>query len=89
MKLLLFLACTLFASNMFAQDDRVTNLRGEKVCKNGQTAAAVNPNTGNAGVAQTDQNGVKTTQTTNGGEAKTKNGSGVAQSANGTSAAVN
>jgi hypothetical protein len=64
MKLLLLLACTLFASSMSAQDDCVTNLRGEKVCKNGQTGAAVNPNTGNAAVAQTNQNGVKTTQTT-------------------------
>jgi hypothetical protein len=89
MKILSLLACTLFASSMFAQQDCVKNLRGETVCKNGQTAAAVNPNTGKAAVAHKNPNGVTTTQTSNGGTAKTKNGSGVAQGANGTTAAVN
>jgi hypothetical protein len=89
MKLLWLMACMLFASSMFAQEDCVKNLRGETVCKNGQTAAAVNPNTGNAAVAHKNPNGVTTTQTSNGGKAKTKNGSGVAQGANGTTAAVN
>src|ERR1017187_8773125 len=39
------------------------------VCSNGQTAAAVNPHTGNAAVAQKNSNGVTTTQTSNGGRA--------------------
>jgi hypothetical protein len=89
MKILPLLASMLFASSMFAQEDCVKNLRGETVCKNGQTAAAVNPNTGNAAVAHKNANGVTTTQTTNGGRAKTRNGSGVAQGPNGTTAAVN
>jgi hypothetical protein len=48
------------------------------------TKAAVNPRTGNATVAQTNQNGVTTTKTARGGEAKTKNGMGVAEGPNGT-----
>ena len=84
MKALSLLACVLFASNMFAQQDCVKNARGETVCKNGQTAAAANPHTGNAAVAQKNSNGVTTTQTTNGGKAKTKNGMGVSQGPGGT-----
>lgn len=42
-------------------------------------AAAYNPRTGNAAVSQTNARGVTTTQTRAGGEAKTKNGMGVAQ----------
>ena len=79
MKILSLLACMFFASSMFAQQDCVKNLRGETVCKNGQTADAVNPNTGNAAVAHKNPNGVTTTQTSNGGKAKTKNGMGVSQ----------
>jgi hypothetical protein len=89
MKILLTMACMLFASSMFAQDGCVKNLRGETVCKDGQTAAAVNPNTGRAAVAHTNPNGVTTTQTANGGTAKTRNGSGVAQGPNGTTTAYN
>lgn len=48
------------------------------------TKAAYNPRTGNAAVSQTNQNGVKTTQTSRGGQAKTKNGMGVATGPNGT-----
>ena len=48
------------------------------------TKAAYNPHTGNAAVSQTNQNGVKTTQTSRGGQAKTKNGNGVATGPNGT-----
>ena len=76
------------ASSLLAQDC-VTNLRGQKVCKNGNTAVAVNPNTGNAAVAHKNSNGVTTTQTSYGGEAKSKDGVGVAEGANGTKAAVN
>jgi hypothetical protein len=89
MKFLWLLVCVLIASSMFAQQDCVKNLRGETVCKNGQTAAAVNPNTGNAAIAHKNANGVTTTQTAYGGTAKTRNGSGVAQGPNGTTAAYN
>jgi hypothetical protein len=89
MKILSLLACLLFASTVFAQQDCVKNLRGETVCKGGQNAVAVNPNTGNAAVAHKNPNGVTTTQTTNARTAKTRNLSGVAQGANGTTAAVN
>jgi hypothetical protein len=88
MKPLLMMACMLLASSLMAQDC-VTNLRGQKVCKNGNTAVAVNPNTGNAAVAHKNSNGVTTTQTSYGGEAKSKNGVGVAEGANGSKAAVN
>jgi hypothetical protein len=74
---------------MLAQQDCVKNLRGETVCKKGQTAAAVNPNTGNAAVAHKHRNGVTTTQTNNGSIAKTRNGSGVAQCPSGATVAVN
>jgi len=46
--------------------------------------AAYNPNTGNAAVSQTDRNGVTTTKTAGGGEVKSKNGVGVAKTADGT-----
>src|ERR1700704_5383862 len=87
MKSLLMMACMFLATGLFAQGC-VKNRRGETVCKNGQTAAAVNPNTGNAAVAHKNQNGVTTTQTSYGGEAKTKNGADVATSGNGNTAAV-
>ena len=51
---------------------------------NGNSAAAYNPRTGNAAVAEKNQNGVTTTQTTRGGESKTKNGNGVYRAPNGT-----
>ena len=86
MKTLWMMTCLLFAMSLFA-GDCVKNRRGETVCSNGQTAAAVNPNTGNAAVAQKNQNGVTTTQTSNGGKAKTKNGKGVAQGPGGTTCA--
>lgn len=80
------MACMLFASGMYA-NDCVKNFRGETICSNGKSAAAVNPNTGKAATAQKNQNGVTTTQTNTGGKAKTKNGMGVAQGANGTTCA--
>lgn len=45
--------------------------------------AAYNPHTGNAAVSHTNTNGVRTTETSRGGEAKTKNGMGVAHGAGG------
>ena len=55
---------------------------------NAQTAVVTNPNTGKATVVHKNPNGVTTTQTSNGGTAKTKNGVTVAQGPNG-AAAVN
>ena len=87
MKISTAIACMLFASGLFAGQDCYKNARGKTVCSNGQTGVAVNPNTGNVGVSQKNQNGVTTTQTTNGGKAKTKNGVGVAQGPGGTDCA--
>lgn len=49
--------------------------------------AAYNPRTGNAAVSQTNARGVTTTETSRGGEAKTKNGMGVAHGPGGTTCA--
>ena len=54
----------------------VTTTEGKKT--------AVNTRTGNAAVAETNQNGVTTTKTAQGGQAKTKNGMGVAEGPDGT-----
>jgi len=82
MKSFLLIACLFFSSSLFA-GNCVKNARGQTVCSNGKTAVAVNPNTGNAAVAHKNPNGVTTTQTSNGGTAKTKNGVAVAQGPNG------
>jgi hypothetical protein len=82
MKSLLMMTCLLFVSNLFA-GDCVKNRRGQTVCSNGQTAVAVNPNTGNAAVAHKNPNGVTTTQTSNGGTVKSANGVAVAHGPNG------
>ena len=82
MKVLLVMMCMFVASSLSAQDC-VKNARGETVCGNGRTAAAVNPNTGRGAATHKNSNGVTTTQTTSGGKAKTKNGMGVAQGPNG------
>ena len=87
MKVLLLADCVFLASAMIA-GDCVKTARGKTVCSNGHTAAVVNPTTGNATVAQKNQYGVTTTQTSNGGTAKTKNGVAVAQGPGGTTAAV-
>jgi hypothetical protein len=60
-----------------------TNARGRYVCGNGQEAGGYNAKTGNAWKSEKNQNGVATTQTSAGGEARTKNGRGVYQSPNG------
>jgi hypothetical protein len=83
MRTFVLITCLLFASSLFA-GDCLKNRRGQTVCGNGQSAVAVNPNTGNAATAQKNSNGVTTTQTSNGGTAKTKNGKGVAQGPGGT-----
>jgi len=86
MKVLLMMACMFFASGLVAEDC-AKNARGETVCGNGQSTAAVNPNTGKAAAAHKNQNGVTTTQTTSGGKAKTRNGMGVSKGPNGTTCA--
>src|SRR5260370_38666318 len=84
MKVLLLGTCMCLGSVLSAKADCVKNARGKTVCSDGTTAAAVNPNTGKTAVAQKNQNGVTTTQTSTGGTAKTKNGTGVAQGPGGT-----
>jgi hypothetical protein len=60
-----------------------TNARDRYVCNNGQETGGYNSRTGNAWKSEKNQNGVATTQTSAGGQAKTKNGKGVYQSPNG------
>jgi hypothetical protein len=80
-KILVMLACALLSSGAFAEC--ATNGRGAAACGNGQTAGGYNQNTGNAWKAERNQAGVTTTQTSKGGEAKTKNGKGVYKSPSG------
>jgi hypothetical protein len=74
----------LFCSAHALASDCVTNRYGKVVCSNGQKAVKVNPNTGTAATAQKNANGVTTTKSSRGGEAKTKNGKGVYESPTGT-----
>jgi hypothetical protein len=82
MKKFVLITWLLCASSLFA-GNCVKNRRGQTVCSNGKTAVAVNPNTGNAAVAQKNSNGVTTTQTSNGATVKSTNGVAVAQGQNG------
>jgi hypothetical protein len=82
MKAFAMIVCMFLTSGLVAQDC-AKNARGETVCGNGRSAVAVNPNTGKAATAQTNQNGVTSTHTSTGGQAKTKNGKGVAEGPNG------
>lgn len=77
MRILALLVCLMTISNAFAEC--ATNSRGETACGNGQAAGGYNRNTGTAWTSQTNQNGVRTTQSNHGGEAKTMNGKGVVQ----------
>lgn len=61
-----------------------TNVRGKVICDNGDAAAGYNPHTGTAWKSERNQYGVATTQTSRGGEAKTRNGKGVYKSPSGT-----
>jgi hypothetical protein len=80
-RILVMLACAMLSSSAFA--DCTTSATGRTVCSNGQTAGGYNPNTGNALKAQKNQAGVTTTQTSKGGEAKTRNGKGIYRSPGG------
>ena len=81
MKILAMLICLVFCSNTFAEC--TTNARGRNVCNNGQEAGGYNSNTGTAWKSEKNGSGVTTTQTSKGGEAKTKNGKGVYKSPSG------
>jgi hypothetical protein len=82
MKIVVVLVCVMLSTHAFAEC--TTNGRGETVCGNNQTAGGYNANTGRAWTSQVNQNGVRTTQTNRGGEAKTMNGKGVAKGPGGT-----
>lgn len=56
---------------------------GRVVCGEGREAGGYNPNTGTAWRSETNARGVTTTETSRGGEAKTKDGVGVAQTPGG------
>ena len=71
----------MFSSNVFAEC--VKNARGRTVCGNDGNAGGYNARTGNAWKSEKNGNGVTTTQTRAGGEAKTKNGKGVYKSPSG------
>jgi hypothetical protein len=79
---LILMASIAFCSTVHAAC--YTNLRGKIVCGNGQAAVGYNPHTGTGWKSERNQYGVTTTQTSRGGEAKTKNGKGVYRSPNGT-----
>jgi hypothetical protein len=81
MKVLFMVLGIALSSSVFAEC--VTNARGMTECNNGQAAGGYNPNTGNAWKSQRNANGVATTTTSKGGEAKTKNGKGVYKSPSG------
>ncbi|MDB5108481.1 MAG: hypothetical protein JWM69_1422 [Candidatus Binatus sp.] len=79
----LAIVLTLMVFSSSALANCVTNARGRVVCSNGEEAGGYNSKTGNAWHSERNQNGVATTHTSAGGEAKTKNGKGVYQSPNG------
>jgi len=77
----IILALMLGSSSVYAAC--YTNGWGHVVCNNGQTAGGYNANSGVAWKSERNQYGVATTQTSRGGEAKTKNGKGVYKSPTG------
>jgi hypothetical protein len=68
MKVLLFLAFTLVAANVFAEEC-ITTVTGRTVCRPGESAAAVNPATGTGTAAQKYPSGVTTAETNSGAKA--------------------
>ena len=79
--LVIILTLMVFSSSAFAEC--TTNARGRTVCSNGEEAGGYNAKTGNAWKSEKNQAGVATTETSAGGEAKTKNGKGVYKSPSG------
>jgi hypothetical protein len=80
-KILVLLASVFICTNSFA--NCATTVTGRTVCNNGETAGGYNRNSGTAWKSEKNQSGVTTTQTSKGGEAKTKNGKGVYRSPSG------
>jgi hypothetical protein len=74
---------TLMLSSSSAYAACYTNAMGRVVCNKGQIAGGYNANRGTARTSETNQYGVTTTQTSRGGEVKTKNGKGVYTSPSG------
>jgi hypothetical protein len=84
---LMITALMVFSSMAFSSNAGAACYRdawGRVVCGNGQAAGGYNPHTGTAWKSTRNQYGVATTQTSRGGEAKTKNGKGVYRGPNGT-----
>lgn len=81
MKPLFIIALALLCSTANAECARTAT--GRVVCGNGEQAGSYNPNTGTVRKSETNSNGVTTTESSRGGEAKTKNGKGVYQSPTG------
>jgi hypothetical protein len=77
----LALACALISSNALAECKK--SATGRTVCNNGNEAGGYNRNSGTAWKSEKDSAGVTTTQTSKGGEAKTKNGKSVYKSSSG------
>jgi hypothetical protein len=90
MKILLIMALTLVASDVFAADC-TTTATGKTVCKDGATAATVNPTTGTVTTRQAHPSGVTTAGTNTGAATTQKYASGVttAHSNSGAKAAYN
>jgi hypothetical protein len=73
---------TLMLSSSSAYAACYTNAMGRVVCNNEQRSTGYNANRGTTRTSETNH-GVTTTQTSGGGEAKTKNGKGVYTSPSG------
>ncbi|MFM0327467.1 hypothetical protein [Caballeronia glebae] len=80
MKILAMSICVVLSSSAFA--DCRTSSTGRTICDNGQQAGGYNRNSGTAWKSE-QSGGVTTTQTSKGGEAKTKNGKGIYKSPSG------
>jgi len=80
---ILFIVLTLMVFSSSASANCVTRPSGRVVCSNGEETGGYNSKTCNAWKSEKNQNGVTTTQTSKGGEAKTKNGKGVYTSPSG------
>lgn len=82
MKALSLVALALVCSTASAECTRLPD--GRVVCGDGAQSGGRNPNTGNAWKSETNPNsGVKSTESSSGAKAKTKNGMGVYQSPSG------
>jgi hypothetical protein len=83
MRISVIILTLLVCSSSVWAADCVKNARGRTVCSNGENAGGYNARTGNAWKSEKNEAGVTTTETSRGGEAKTKNGKGVYKSPSG------